>query len=188
MIFNMLHKCWWLFLVWNLRLLKIEEEKGEFVVCYHSLYVLPDVGLSQIPTTWGNFAHAHIVITNWLIQNKQNLNVVWIAKIQYSFFVWLLRYLTGNLYFIQYLLYFQFVIFLLVGDGVCSPWLHQESLVTTFLWILPGIPVTNRITLQSWRGAGTGKFKGQNVANAIKVMHDTSTIKQGRGGGGGLRH
>ena len=50
MIFNMLHKCSWLFLVWNLRLLKIEEEKGEFVVCYHSLYVLPYVGLSQIPT------------------------------------------------------------------------------------------------------------------------------------------
>ena len=49
MIFNMLHKCWWLFLVWNLRLLKIEEEKVEFVVCYHSLYVLPDVGLSHFP-------------------------------------------------------------------------------------------------------------------------------------------
>ena len=49
MIFNMLHKCSWLFLVWNLRLLKIEEEKGEFVVCYHSLYVLLYVGLSQFP-------------------------------------------------------------------------------------------------------------------------------------------
>ena len=102
--------------------------------------------------------------------------------------VWLLRYLTGNLYFIQYLLYFQFVIFLLVGDGVCSPWLHQESLVTTFLWILSGIPVTNRITLQSWRGAGTGKFKGKNVANAIKVMHYAwhQHYQARKGGGGGV--
>ena len=64
----MLHKCWWLFLVWNLRLLKIEEEMGDFVVCYHSLYVfIPDVGFSQISTAWGNFVHAHIVITNSLI-------------------------------------------------------------------------------------------------------------------------
>ena len=67
MICNMLHKCWWLFLVWNLRLLKIEEEIGDFVVCYHFLYELPDVGFSQISTAWGNFTHAHIVITNSLI-------------------------------------------------------------------------------------------------------------------------
>ena len=59
MIVNMLHKCWWLFLVWKFsyRLLKIEAEKGEFVdfmINDHSLYVLLYVGLSNIiPTRMG---------------------------------------------------------------------------------------------------------------------------------------
>ena len=26
------------------------------------------------PTAWGNFAHAHIVITNWLIVNNQRVD------------------------------------------------------------------------------------------------------------------
>ena len=32
--------------------------------------------LVTIPTAWGNFAHAHIVITNWLIMVKQVSSLV----------------------------------------------------------------------------------------------------------------
>ena len=50
-------------------LMTFEEEKGEFVVCYHSLYyLLPDVGLSQINREKSR-ACAH-VITNWLASNS----------------------------------------------------------------------------------------------------------------------
>ena len=36
MIFNMLHKCWWLLLVWNLRLLKSKKKRASF--SYATMY------------------------------------------------------------------------------------------------------------------------------------------------------
>ena len=68
MIFNMLHKMLMTFLGMKLKVTQNRRRKGR--VCrmlpptIPFMYYRTSHGLSQIPTTWGNFAHAHIVITN----------------------------------------------------------------------------------------------------------------------------
>ena len=66
MIFNMLHKWSWLFLVWNL-VTQNRRRKGRVCRMLPFPLCITVHRLVTIPTAWGNFAHAHIVITNWLI-------------------------------------------------------------------------------------------------------------------------
>ena len=48
--------------------------------------------LVTIPTAWGNFAHAHIVITNWLIELKMLQGVyMYPAHFRENRLVWRLR-------------------------------------------------------------------------------------------------
>ena len=52
------------FLGMKLKVTQNRRRKGRVCRMLVPFPLLPDVGLSQIPTTWGNFAHAHIVITS----------------------------------------------------------------------------------------------------------------------------